>query len=352
MKSIRLITLLICLIFLMACFPFSLFKADTAEILVTEISTENSIDVESTPLTPDDTSELQPLSQNEFGESARVHLEVLAGEIGDRLAGTGNETSAAEYIKSQFEAFGYTAETQWFTAYDDYEGVSFDSSNIIAVKQGRSDKQIIVGAHYDSVNDDGSQGADDNASGVAVLLETAERVFDEETPYTIVFVAFGAEEVGLWGSANYVDELNQSERKSIIGMVNLDSLIAGDKAYVYGNEGRGSMRDWVLENAKQKGIRIEGKTDEDLYYEDGTPCECSDFDAFEKVYIPYVFFEATNWDLSSDGMVQVNPQYGVNGEIRHTEFDTIEYIDETFPGRIEDHLNTFVTLLFNLLTQY
>jgi len=352
MKPIRILYLMIAMLFLIACFPLSLFKADDSTIQEAESSPEFQIEYESTFLATEGVVETAIIKQDAFGASARQYLEVLAGDIGDRLAGSGNETNAANFIRSKFEDFGYTTEIQWFTAYDEYEGVSIGSSNIIAVKQGVSDKQIVIGAHFDSVNDDGSQGADDNASGVAVLLEIAEHVVNINPPYTLVFVAFGAEEIGLWGSANFVDELKMSEQKKIIGMVNLDCLIAGDKAYVYGNEGPGSMRDWVLENAQHKGINIEGKTDEELFYEDGTPCECSDFDAFEKSHIPYVYFEATNWDLSSDGMVQVDPQFGVDGEIRHTEFDTIEYIDETFPGRIDAHLNTFVTLVYNLVTEY
>jgi hypothetical protein len=343
---------MIAMLFMLACFPFSFFKANDLTFQNAESSIENQIESESTLLATEEVVETGIITRDEYGENARQYLEILAGDIGNRPSGSGNETSAANFIQRKLEEFGYTTETQWFTAYDDYEGASFGSFNIIAIKQGDSDKQIVIGAHYDSVDDEGSQGADDNASGVAVLLETAKRVVNIETPYTLVFVAFGAEEVGLWGSAYFVDELKTGEQINIIGMVNLDSLVAGDKAYVYGNEGPGSMRDWVLENAQHKGIKIEGRTDEEMFYEDGTPCECSDFDAFEKSHIPYVYFEATNWDLSSDGMVQVDPQFGLDGEIRHTEFDTIEYIDETFPGRIDDHLKTFVILVYNLVTKY
>lgn len=345
MKRYRLFAFLVSMMLLSSCTSFPFFNTDgighdETETITGEIAAETSVIETATP------------EQAAFGKSARVHLEVLAGEIGDRLSGSGNETSAAGYITDVFEEIGYTTETQWFMAYDDYEGTSFGSSNVVAVKQGESDQQIIVGAHYDSVDEDGSQGADDNASGVAVLLETAERVFDQETPYTIVFVAFGAEEEGLWGSAYYVDQLKRSEQKKIIGMINLDCLIAGDKVYVYGNEGAGSMRDWVLADAKQQGVKMEGRTNEDMFNEDGTPCECSDFDAFEKSNIPYAYFEATDWDLSPDGMVQVAPQFGVDGEIRHTEFDTISYIDKTFPGRIDDHLKVFSTLLYDLVTRF
>ncbi len=353
MKVIRFLPVLVCAVFIASCIPFSFFLENESETEELGFITEGPIETEILPVASEPSALVaETISQPEFGTSARTYLEVLAGDIGDRLSGSGNETSAADYIKGKFEEFGYTTQSQWFTAYDDYEGTSFGSSNIIAIKKGLSDQQIIIGAHYDSVDDDGSQGADDNASGVAVLLEVAQWAVAVQTPYTIVFAAFGAEEQGLWGSANYVDELSRGELKNIIGMVNLDSLIAGDKTYVYGNEGPGSMRDWLLEDAQKKGFIVEGKTDEDMYNEDGTPCECSDYDAFEKSNIPFAYFEATNWDLSSDGMVQVDPKYGVDGEIRHTEYDTVEYIDETFPGRIDAHLNTFVTLLYDLITQY
>jgi alkaline phosphatase isozyme conversion protein len=349
----KLITLLCCLTLLSGCANYSsLFKNEPKPKATDSVSSE-PLSAESGNGETSPQPEVSPtLTTRSFGQLARGHLDVLAGEIGDRLSGSGNETLAAEYIQGVFEEIGYTTEIQYFSAYDQGYGVNFASTNIIAIKKGLSDQQIIVGAHYDSVDQNGSQGADDNASGVAVLLETAEQVFDMETPYTIVFAAFGAEEEGLWGSENYVGQLKRSERKNIVGMVNLDCLIAGDKAYVYGNEGPGSMRDWVLEDAKGLGLRIEGKTDEELFNEDGTPCECSDFDAFEKSNIPYAYFEATDWDLSPDGMVQVDPQYGDDGEIRHTEYDTIDYLDKTFPGRINDHLKVFVTLLFDLVTQY
>ena len=61
--------------------------------------------------------------------------------------------------------------------------------NIEVIKEGQSKKTIIVGAHYDSA---GTHGVDDNGSGVVVALESALRMIDVETPYTIKYVFFGA----------------------------------------------------------------------------------------------------------------------------------------------------------------
>ena len=284
------------------------------------------------------------------GEAAREHLEAIANDIGDRDPGSQGELRTAHYIQDVFEDIGYEVERSVFEIEDERETLT--SANVIAVKEGVSEQVIVVGAHYDDAYERGTTGADDNASGVAVMLEVAEEVFEIDTPYTINFVAFGSEELDLNGSSFFVDNLDTTEIGLIVGMVNLDSLIAGDKMYVYGTDGTGTILEWVLEDAKNLGFEIEGKCAEDLNNADGSPCECADYDAFEKAHIPFVYFEATNWDLSPDAMVQVDPDYGRDGEIRHTKYDTVKYIDENFPGRIDKHLKVYVTLLYDLLTQF
>lgn len=291
-------------------------------------------------------------SSAENGKMARQYLQVIAGDIGHREPGSEEEQQTAEYIRGVFEEIGYSSTVQDFSFYDEGEEQTFYSQNVIALKKGQSERIIVVGAHYDSAYEKGTQGADDNASGVAVMLEVAGKVQGIETPYSILFVAFGAEEYDLNGSRYFVDNLSKAERQNIAGMFNLDSLIAGDKTYIYGNHGPGTMRDWVLEDAASLGFALEGKTAQDMNNEDGSLCECADYDPFEKAGIPFAYFEATNWELSPDAMIQVNPQFGKRGEIRHTKFDMIDYIDATFPGRIDHHLNLFVTLLFHLLTRY
>lgn len=288
----------------------------------------------------------------ENGKIARQYLQVIAGEIGHREPGSEEEQQTAEYIMGVFEEIGYSPVVQDFSFYNEDEEQTLYSRNVIATKKGQSEQIIVVGAHYDSAYEKGTLGADDNASGVAVMLEVAGKVQRLDPPYTILFIAFGAEEYDLNGSRYFVDNLSQIERQNVAGMFNLDSLIAGDKTYIYGNHGPGTMRDWVLEDAASLGFELEGKTAQDMNNEDGSPCECADYDPFEKAGIPFAYFEATNWELSPDAMIQVDPQFGRRGEIRHTKFDTIDYIDATFPRRIDNHLNLFVTLLFHLITRY
>ncbi len=293
-----------------------------------------------------------PMLAPNNGAIARQHLEALSDGIGARVAGTPEETAAAQYIEAAFKKLDYPTEVQTFSFGQDDNGKSTEeSANVIAVKTGLSPRVIVVGAHYDSV--DTSKGADDNASGVAVLLEVAEKVKAVETPYTIRFVAFGAEEVDLDGSRYYVDELSDEDIKNTVGMINLDGLIAGDMAYVYGDK-QGVISDWILQMAESNHFELhpipEGYT---LDYPDGTPCECADYGPFEEAGIPFAYFEATNWNLGEkNGSTQVNTRYGEDGVIRHTEYDNIKYLDETFPGRIDQYLDEFVTLVYNTLTTF
>jgi len=284
-----------------------------------------------------------------YGVTPRDYIKDLT-DIGPRVAGTDQETQAAEVIANIFAGFGYPTETQPFAETAD-NGKTVHSANVVAVKSGKSTREIIVGAHYDSA--EVGLGADDNASGVAVMLEAAQLIKDAATPYTIRLIAFGAEEAGLLGSYAYLNKMSKADFENTIAMVNLDSLVAGDIAYVYSDEDpQSALRDWTLQWAfGNNGLDLQTIHDVDLSDDDGSGT--SDYAAFREAGIPYVYFEATNWTLGDqDGYTQVDPQYGDNGKIWHTEYDTLEYLDTTFPGRVDQHLDLFVQILYAILTQY
>jgi hypothetical protein len=269
--------------------------------------------------------------------------------IGSRVAGSDGEAQAAQYIATVFKAIGYSPETQPFTAAAGNKSIT--SANVVAVKNGTSSQEIIVGAHYDST--DAGPGADDNASGVAVMLEVAKLIQNASTPYTIRFIAFGAEESGLLGSYAYLNQMSQEEFENVITMIDLDSLVAGDIAYVYSDEGQQSaVRDWALEWTLGNGLDLQTIRNVDLTDPD-TGKGSSDYAAFRDAGIPFAYFETTNWSIGDKkGQTQVDPRYGENGVIRHTKYDTLTYLDATFPGRVDEHLNLFISILYNLLTQF
>ncbi len=300
-----------------------------------------------TTLPPASTGTTAPV----YGQIALNHIKALSETIGPRQAGTSNEVKAAQYIEAALQSLGYQTSQQPFP-FTGSDGTTQNSANVMAVKTGQSSKEIIVGAHYDSVPV--GKGADDNASGVAVMLEAAEMVKDRQTPYTIRFVAFGAEEAGLFGSGYYVQQMGAAEIQNTTGLINLDSLIAGDTPNVYGNATPdGSLRNWFLAYAKSQGLDLRTQPVENLDNPDGSPCNCADYSGFQKAGIPFAYFEATDWTLGNrDGWTQVDPKLGQNGEIWNTKYDYLDYINQNFPGRITQHLDLFVRLLYGALTQF
>ena len=188
---------------------------------------------------------LSPLQAQFFQEAAlKEHVRLLtADSLSGRKVGTEGEKRAAAYISRCFESYGlefiYPKGIQDFSVISP-QGDTLSSQNIVGFVVG-SDPQlreeyIVVGAHYDHL---GSQmitvngrdslvlfpGADDNASGIAMLLEMAQAAAKQ--PYlfkrSLVFVAFGAEEMGMVGSWYFVHRAF-SPIKSVVLMLNLDML--------------------------------------------------------------------------------------------------------------------------------
>ena len=122
-------------------------------------------------------------------QALRRHVRRLAGEIGERHVGRPAALHAAEaLIRQELEAQGYEVAKQ------PYVVAGVESSNLEVTVQGgvRAGEIVLVGAHYDTVP--GTPGADDNASGVAGLLEIARALRGAHPALTIKLVAFVNEE--------------------------------------------------------------------------------------------------------------------------------------------------------------
>ncbi len=167
----------------------------------------------------------QPLSETEEAVRERlVHdVEKLAGKIGDRnVAAYENYLRAADFIESSLEDAGYEVTRYGF----EVEGRT--CYNLVAELTGaeRPDEILVLGAHYDSVF--GTPAANDNATGVAALLELA-RTFAELAPArTVRFVAFANEEPPFFQTENMGSRvyarLIRERGDNVIGMVSLETL--------------------------------------------------------------------------------------------------------------------------------
>lgn len=157
-------------------------------------------------------------------ERLRATVEKLAVEIGERNSRNWSGlTEAAGFIRKNFSSLGYTVDDHEFDA----DGVTME--NIVAElgSATHSDEGIIViGAHYDTVY--GSPGADDNASGVAVMLELARLLADHKPKRRVRFIAFaneehlegGKEEMGSYRYA----ALCSDRSEDVVAMLSLEML--------------------------------------------------------------------------------------------------------------------------------
>ncbi len=297
--------------------------------------------VNAQPATPDYTTAITTTQID-------AHMHALAEDIGARVAGSEEERRAAEYIREQFDAWGYDVIMQPF----DITTGTRTSHNVIAHKpatvSGPQTRTIIAGAHLDSVAV--GTGADDNASGVAAILAVAQVLADLNTQHDVIFIAFGAEEIGLRGSQAYVAALTDAQRDAVWVMFNVDTVGAGDFAYVYAgaivehetdyDPGPTWARDLALSVADDLDIDLRTTPPQGW---NGFIGNWSDHVPFAEHEIAVAYFERWNWDAGDD------PFWGVEtvayGDILHTARDTVKYVDPALVEPVAEVLAQTVALL-------
>ncbi|MCK9627985.1 MAG: TonB family protein [Bacteroidales bacterium] len=183
-------------------------------------------------------------SQNETTERLKKHVDVFTSDtLMGRMAGTPGEKKASLYIYDEFVKAGvetlYDINGQRFSFLSTF-GDTISSQNVIGIIEGSDpklrDELIIVGAHYDhlgfnklSVNGKTVtqifRGANDNASGTAVMIEVARELrriaFDLKR--SVMVIAFGASETSLTGSWYFLDNAAKYKDKIRL-MINIDQV--------------------------------------------------------------------------------------------------------------------------------
>ena len=162
-------------------------------------------------------------------------------ELEGRATGTIGEKKAAEYIHNKMSDLGLKVFLQEFDVVFHGQKTNLKGTNVIGYLDNNADNAIILGAHYDHLGygDFGSRspnskeihnGADDNASGVALILELAKQLKKDNINSNIIFIAFSGEELGLLGSdyfASNIKEFFKQELKDTIWckyMLNFDMV--------------------------------------------------------------------------------------------------------------------------------
>lgn len=124
-----------------------------------------------------------------------------------------------------------------------------------------AEEWIVVGAHHDHIGESRGRihnGADDNASGVAVLLEVASRIAAAPLPRPVCFVTFSGEEIGLLGSTAFVEH-QQIPRERMVWMLNLDMVGRNPDAplQVVGDGYATGLREIIADAASASGVDID-----------------------------------------------------------------------------------------------
>ena len=271
------------------------------------IHTFTTFPVEGSIAAPDSTDQkLKAAGQAEtrtigrFGRRrAMDHVRALAGRIGVRVRATEGERLGARYIKRRFEGLGYEVFVQKFSV----DGGT--SRNVVARWPGGRRYPIVLGGHMDSVPT--SPGANDNASGVAVLLEIARLVRGTEQAGFLKFIAFGAEEFGEdgrhhVGSQVFVNRLGPKGRRKMGGMISVD-MVADGRPLIVGTSGIGPdvLARILYRKLNRAGFSVEYRT----------TCDCSDNGPFERGGIPATFMwsgDEPNYHDSSDTVANMSPE--------------------------------------------
>ncbi len=173
---------------------------------------------------------IQPIVERVDATRWFADLTQLAGW--DRSSyGTTGLNAARDWIKGRFQGLGLVATTPDF-AMPSASGGSITRQNVVGVWTGTAlpDEWIIVGAHYDSRNSNGSAvtntpGAEDNASGCAGVIEVARALLPFKPRRSMLFICYAGEEQGLYGSTRHVQALQSSGDIAKVGSVVIMDMI-------------------------------------------------------------------------------------------------------------------------------
>ena len=154
------------------------------------------------------------------GEKALNDVGYFATTFTNRHSGTKNNLKAAHWLQSQFDSIGLETNTTEWDIINYSEEVTL--RNVIARLPGKSEREILIVAHYDQFSGT-IQGADNDASGIAILLQLASIFANEaQLPYSITFLASDGEEYGMLGTKHYID--NHPNTAKVIAGISLDNL--------------------------------------------------------------------------------------------------------------------------------
>ena len=244
------------------------------------------------------------------GDDFRRHIEFLASpELEGRNNGTPGGKKAAEYVAGEMKRIGLQpgGKEGWYHHFRTKRArggdvAPFTGSNVIGLLKGTdlANEYVVINAHHDHlgmVKGKLRPGADDNASGVAMILELAEAFVKNPPRRSLLFISFDAEEDGLVGSREFVAS-GIYDPKSIVADVCFD-LIGGDfyptegnRIFALGSESSPELAE-IVGSASRDGLDVARAG---IYIIEPFGFSRSDYRWFRDRKIPFVFFSTgTPW---------------------------------------------------------
>ena len=235
-----------------------------------------------------------------------------------RKTGTPGNKLAADYITKRFAEIGLKPYRDGYKHNFTFKNRAEESksgTNLIGYIRGRSNKVIVVSAHYDHLGMNDKQlyyGADDNASGVGAMLSFAEYFQKNKPRHTLLFVAFDAEESGLRGAVSFVKDPTVKKNQIVLN-INMDMIAHNDKGELYasGTYKNPQLKSIIEGEDKNTGVKIlfghdlpdSGKDDWTMQSDQG---------AFARENIPFIYFgveDHKDYHKPSDTFENINQDF-------------------------------------------
>lgn len=272
-------------------------------------------------------------------------ISVLAHDsMEGRATGTAGGQKARQFLVSELERrgvkpFSASGYVQEFRMAGRQGADSVTAANIIGVIRGTRtpDRYIVVSAHYDHLgvrNGEVFNGADDNASGTAGILEIASWFAANPPANSVIIALFDAEERGLVGARRFVAN-GVPPKDAIILNVNLDMVgrNANNELYASGTARYPTLLPYVQTAAARSSIKL--LTGHDIQGTGGEDWTSqSDQGAFHSAGIPFLYFgveDHPDYHRASDEITGIMPGFYANA-IR-TILDVVKQIDSSPPAR-------------------
>lgn len=316
-------------------------------ILVALLATSLGAITAQSPATKDDKAatahpSLKIINAGQLLEDVRI---LSADAMEGRATGTQGSAMARAYIMRRFGDAGVSPlGSSYERAFPLSAGKGENASkkgksgvNLVGFVPGRKRPKsfIVVTAHYDHLGVRNNQiynGADDNASGVAALLQLAAHMSRERPDNSIIFAALDAEEVGLVGAQALVAQL-KAEKREVILNVNLDMVSHSDSGELYaaGTYHTTTLRPLLETVAARAPVKLLiGHDRPEQGHDDWT--NQSDQYAFYRAGIPFVYFgveDHKDYHKPTDDFETITQDFFVHAT--ETILDALKTLDAALP---------------------